>query len=122
MTTPLPKGRSRWITNPSTIAAPLGVVIGVSYVASVLSLPEGTGRWYAGLVAVVVVVLNVSADFWEQSRLKTIRGLGDGSMAPSPASLEQAAREASQAATTTFFLALFAFVFEIGRASCRERV
>ncbi|MER2565648.1 MAG: methyl-accepting chemotaxis protein [Myxococcaceae bacterium] len=111
MTTPLPKGRSRWITNPSTIAAPLGVVIGVSYVASVLSIPEGTGRWYAGLVVTLVILINVAADLWEQSRLKTIRGLGDGSIAPTPQALEQAAREAAKAATTTFFLALLSFVF-----------
>jgi methyl-accepting chemotaxis protein len=109
VTTPLPKGRSRWVTNPSTLAAPLGVVIGVSYVASVVTLPEGTRGWYAALVAVVVVGLNLAADFYEQGRLRTIRGLGDGTIAPGPVTLERAAREAAQAGDTTFVLALVCF-------------
>lgn len=97
------------MTNPSTFAAPLGVALGVSYVASVITLPEGTAGWYAGLVLAVVVALNVLADVYEQSRLRTIRGLGDGTVAPTPEALLQAAREAAQAGNTTFFLALFCF-------------
>jgi methyl-accepting chemotaxis protein len=110
MTTPLPKGRHRWLTNPSTLAAPLGVAIGVAYLATVIELPEGTRGWYFGLLAVVVVGLNVVADWWEQSRLRTLRGVGDGTLPSTPANLETAAREVAQAADTTFTLALGCFV------------
>lgn len=110
MITPLPQGRNRWITNPSTIAAPLGVIIAVAYLSSVVSLPEGTRGWYFGLLIGVVVVFNVAADLFEQGRLRTVKGLGAGTEPTTPESLQRAAREAAQAPDTTFFLALFAFM------------
>ena len=110
MITPLPQGRARWVTNPSTIAAPLGVIIAVAYLSSVLTLPEGTRAWYFGLLIGVVVSFNVIADIYEQRRLATVRGLGARTLVPTPDTLKRAAREASQAPDTTFFLALFAFM------------
>jgi methyl-accepting chemotaxis protein len=110
MTSPLPKGRSRWLTNPSTLAAPLGVVVGVAYVITVIDLPEGTRGWYFGLLGVVVVAINLAADWWEQGRLRTLKGLSQGTLAPTVERLEAAAREVAQAADTTFLLALFSFI------------
>ncbi len=110
MITPLPQGRHRWITNPSTLSAPLGVIVAVAYLSSVVSLPEGTRGWYFGLLIGVVVVFNVAADLFEQSRLRTVKGLGAGTEVSTPATLQRAAREAAQAPDTTFFLALFAFM------------
>ena len=110
MITPLPQGRNRWITNPSTIAAPLGVIIAVAYLSSVVSLPDGTRGWYFGLLIGVVVVFNVAADLFEQGRLRTVKGLGAGTEPTTPESLQRAAREAAQAPDTTFLLALFAFM------------
>ncbi|MBL8921537.1 MAG: methyl-accepting chemotaxis protein [Myxococcaceae bacterium] len=105
MTTPLPKGRSRWLTNPSSVAVPLGALLGVFYVARVVTLPEGTRGWFAGLVILLVGGFNLAADAYEQGRLRTIRGLGDGTISSRPDTLERAAREASQAGMTTFLLA-----------------
>lgn len=105
MTTPFPKGRSRWLTNPSSVAVPLGALLGVVYVASVVVLPEGTRGWFAALVVLLIAAFNLATDVYEQGRLRTIRGLGDGTIAPAPENLEQAAREAAQAGTTTFLLA-----------------
>ncbi|MBE2248735.1 MAG: methyl-accepting chemotaxis protein [Myxococcus sp.] len=110
MTTPLPPGRNRWMTNPSTLAAPLGVMIAVAYVSSVVTLPDGTGAAYVGVLLTVLVGFNIAADLFEQSRLRTVKGLGAGLIKPTPEALTAAAAEAAQAPDTTFFLALFAFM------------
>jgi methyl-accepting chemotaxis protein len=110
MTTPVPRGRHRWLTNPSTFAAPLGVVVGVAYVITVIDLPEGTRGWYFGLLAGVVVAINLAADRFEQGRLRTLKGLSEGTLAPTTERLELAAREVAQAADTSFLLALFCFI------------
>ncbi|MCU0695283.1 MAG: methyl-accepting chemotaxis protein [Myxococcaceae bacterium] len=110
MTVALPKGRHRWLTNPSTFSAPLGVVIGLAYVTTVVDMPEGKSGWYFGLLVVVSVLINVVADWWEQGRLRTLKAVSEGTAAPTPERLEVAAREVAQAADTTFFLALVCFI------------
>lgn len=110
MTTPLPKGRHRWLTNPSTVGAPVGVLLGAAYVLSVANFPAGTGTPYAVLVAVVTLLFATTADGFEQRRLRTIRGLSEGALPATEANLIAAAKEAAQAADTTFLLATGCFV------------
>lgn len=109
MKTPIPPGRNRWITNPSTFSAPLGVLIAVIYTASVISLPEGTRLAYFSLLIFAAVTLNVSADLFEQRRLSTVRGLSAGTIPATDATLTKAALEAAAAPDVTFFLILASF-------------
>lgn len=110
MNTALPRGRHRWLTNPSTLVAPTGVLLGLAYVANVVPIERPLWTSYLVLLTLVSVVFALTADVWEQSRLKTIKGLGDGTLGITPDTLAAAAKEAAQAPDTTFFLALFSFV------------
>lgn len=110
MTAPLPPNRNRWLTNPSTAAAPLGVGIGLVYLASVVTVPEGTLGAFLALLAAALVVLNVVADAVEQARLTTLKRLCSGALAPDVAALTLAARETAQSPDTAFFIVLASFM------------
>ncbi len=105
MSTGLPQleGKSRWITTPSTVAVLAAVAVAVLYAAAVVSFPEGSKLSFFVILGAVVLVFNFVGDALEQARLRTLRGLGDGSLAPTQAHLEQAALEVARAADVSFW-------------------
>lgn len=100
------EGRHRWLTNLSTLAVGLGLLVGTAYSVVAVTLPEGTGLSFALVLVGVVVVFNTIGDTYEQRRLRTLRGLGDGSIPLTQPNLLLAAREALQMPQTGFFLTL----------------
>ncbi len=102
----LPKGRHRWLTNPSSVAVLAGLVVAIGYVSAVLTIPEGTRGWFFGLFISVGLFCNFLGDLIEQRRLRTIKGLSDGTLSPTVELLAAAAHEAARAPQVSFVLAL----------------
>ncbi|MEW5740320.1 MAG: methyl-accepting chemotaxis protein [Myxococcota bacterium] len=98
--------KSRWLTGLSTVAVFAGLAIAVVYAVAALSFPPGTRLVFGILVVVISVGFNVAGDALEQRRLKTLRGLGDGTIAPRPQALAEAAREAARSPDVSFGLVL----------------
>ncbi|GMU63452.1 MAG: hypothetical protein AMXMBFR34_52150 [Myxococcaceae bacterium] len=98
--------KGRWLTALSTVAVFSGLAVAVTYAVAALSFPPGTRLAFGVLVGAVSVAFNVAGDVFEQRRLKTLRGLGDGTIAPRPQALAEAAREVSRSPDTSFGVVL----------------
>lgn len=104
-TSPL-KGRHRWLTNLSTVAVFLGLLLASAYCYVAITFPEGTRLAFAGVLVVVAVGFNLIGDGIEQRRLGTLRQLGDGALPPTPAHLLVAANEVMRQPEVAFWLSL----------------
>jgi methyl-accepting chemotaxis protein len=100
------EGRHRWLTNMSTVAVALGLIVATAYVFVTVTLPEGSGLSFGLVMLGIAVVFNTLADVIEQRRLLTLRGLGEGVLPPTKEHLVAAAREAVQMPQTGFWLSL----------------
>ena len=100
------KGRARFVTGLSTLAVLAGVTVAVVYAAAAITFPPGTRLSFGIVVAVIVVAFNLAGDAWEQRRLHTLKGLGDGTVAARPQELAEAAREAARAPDLSFMVSL----------------
>lgn len=109
MSAPSPlKGRHRWLTNMSTLAVAIGIVLSMAYAWVALDLPPGTRLSFTLILAVVAVSSNLLGDGFEQRRLITLRELGEGALPVTEQNLVTAAREAMAQPDISFWLC---FVF-----------
>jgi methyl-accepting chemotaxis protein len=88
------KRQSRWLATPSTVAGIGGGALAVFYGLLTLSIPTGTGVWFAVIALAAVTLFTVLGDAVAQRCLRTLRRLGEGALPPVPANLSRAAREA----------------------------
>lgn len=100
------KGRSRYLTNHSTIAVFAGIVIAVAYAAVAIAFPPGTRLAFGVVLGVSALVFQITGDLFEQRRLRTLRGLGDGSVPFTRDALATAAREVVRAPDVSFLVVL----------------
>jgi methyl-accepting chemotaxis protein len=100
------KGRSQWLTAPTTLAVAAGVTLAVVYAWAAVEIPPGTRLVFSLAIGVVAIVFNFTGDAIEQSRLRTLRRLGDGSLPVSEGALALAAREVMRASETSFWVVL----------------
>jgi len=96
------KGLNRWVTLPSIWAGLIGVLLAVVYVAFTAEIRSGTRWQFAVILGVVVLVANLLGDSFEQSRLKTLKGLGLGTESQTRENLMKALVEASRIPDTVF--------------------
>jgi methyl-accepting chemotaxis protein len=97
------KGQHRWITFPSTWSALIGVVLAVMYAVFTVEIHEGTRLPFGVILIIVVGLANIFGDREEQSRLKTLRGLGDGTLPIKRENLMLALGEAARSPDVTFW-------------------
>lgn len=100
------EGRGRYLTALSTAAVLFGIAIAVAYAVVAITFPEGSRATFWVLVGVTAVVFQVAGDAFEQARLKTLRGLGKGTLTPSREALAEAAREVVRAPDVSFLVVL----------------
>lgn len=98
------KGLHRWVTNMSTVAVFVGVVIAFFYSWIAINFPEGTRLAFALILVVVMVGNNFLGDRSEQRRLSTLKRLGDGELPANEANLLAAAHEAMRLPEVSFWL------------------
>lgn len=90
------KGQARWLTWPSTWSALIGVSLALLYAVFTVEIRPGTRGWFGAIVVFIVVVFNVIGDREEQVRLKTLKGVGDGTVPAGRENLILALQEASR--------------------------
>jgi len=97
------RGLSRWITAPSMTGGLLGAGLSCFYGVLTLRLPSSSSAvWLVAIAAVLMTGGTLVLDRVNQRALRTVGGLSDGRLPPTPENLQRAVVEAFRQPGLTF--------------------
>jgi len=97
-------GISRWITAPSLAGAIAGAALAVAYGLLTLHLVPGTRAAFALMALGACILGTWSSELMGQRRVRTIRGVGEGTLPVTVPNLQRAAQEVASLPDRTFLV------------------